>query len=225
MADRILEVRDLVKEYPSPGGAFRVLDSLSFGVGSAESLAVVGPSGSGKSTLLNLLGALDRPTSGEIVFDGEAVHVLEGDRAAAFRNRKAGFVFQDHHLLPQLTAAENVVLPVLAEGAAAGGDLDRAEHLLTEAGLADKAAHFPSELSGGERARVALARALMNSPRLILCDEPTGNLDAESSRAVAGLLHSIREKTGAALVVATHDRELAATCGGTLSLQGAPRVR
>jgi len=225
MEDRILEVKDLSKEYPSPAGGLRVLDSLSFGVGSGESLAVVGPSGSGKSTLLNLLGALDRPTTGEIVFDGEAVHVLEGDRAAAFRNRKAGFVFQDHHLLPQLTATENVLLPRLAEGAAGAKDLDRAAHLLGEVGLAEKATRFPVELSGGERARVALARALMNSPKLILCDEPTGNLDAENSRAVAGLLHSIRKKTGAALVVATHDRELAATCGGTLSLRGAPRVR
>ena len=119
---------DLVKEYPSPGGALRVLDSLSFEVDGGESLAVSGPSGSGKSTLLNLLGALDRPTSGEIVFDGEAVHELEGDRAAAFRNRKAGFVFQDHHLLPQLTAAENVLLPRLAEGAAGAKDL--VEHCL-----------------------------------------------------------------------------------------------
>jgi lipoprotein-releasing system ATP-binding protein len=221
MAETLLSVRGLVKEYTE---ALRVLDGVTFDLAAGEALAVTGPSGSGKSTLLNLIGALDAPTGGEVVFRDEPVHTLDPHRAASFRNKQIGFVFQDHHLLPQCTAIENVLLPVLAAGRVTAEDEKRASGLLDAVGLAERVEHFPAELSGGERQRVALARALVNGPGLILADEPTGDLDAATARDVAGLLTDARDRSGAALIVVTHNEELAATFGRRAVLRGGKLV-
>ena len=209
----LLVVREIVKEYPAPGGSLRVLNGVTFELLAGESLAVMGPSGSGKSTLLNVLGTLDSPTRGEVLFDGENVHALSAPRAAEFRNRKVGFVFQDHHLLPQCTAAENVLLPRLAFGKASAEAILRARELLDTVGLSGQGDKFPGELSGGERQRVAAARAMMNLPRVLLCDEPTGNLDAETGEAVARLFLRLRDEHGVAVVVATHNSAVAEMFG------------
>lgn len=219
MADVLLEVRGLAKEYPAPGGVLRVLDGVSFELGRAESAAVTGPSGSGKSTLLHILGTLDAPTQGKVLFDGRNVHTLAPARAAELRNREIGFVFQDHHLLPQCTALENILLPRLAFGKAGPADAARAGELLCAVGLAERRDHFPSELSGGERQRVAIARSLVNSPRLVLCDEPTGDLDAANAEEVARLLLSLRDERGTATLVVTHNERLAGMFGRRLRLE------
>jgi len=218
-AGPLLKVTDLVKEYPSPGGALRVLDGVAFELARGGSAAVTGPSGSGKSTLLHILGALDVPTRGEVLFDGENVHALPPRRAAEFRNREIGFVFQDHHLLPQCTALENVLVPCLAFGSATGKAAARAEELLAAVGLDARRDHFPPELSGGERQRVAIARSLVNSPRLVLCDEPTGDLDAKDAEDVARLLLSLRDERGVATLVVTHNEPLARVFGRRLRLE------
>ncbi len=220
MPQALLKVRDLVKEYPSPSGALRVLAGVSLELRAGESVAVTGPSGSGKSTFLHILGTLDRPTSGEVVFDGRNVHELGADEAARFRNLEIGFVFQDHHLMPQLTALENVLLPALAFGGAGEAEKERARGLLGQVGLGSRLGHFPSELSGGERQRVAIARAMVNSPRLLLCDEPTGNLDASAAEAVSRLVIALRDGRGVAVIVATHNERLAEAFGRRLRLEG-----
>src|SRR6185436_20749284 len=174
-----------------------------------ESLCVAGPSGSGKSTLLYILGTLERPTRGEVRLDGRDVHALPEAELAAFRNREVGFVFQDHFLLPQLSVLENVLAPTLV--AAAKDDYaGRARTLLERVGLGDRLAHRPAELSGGERQRTALARALVMRPRVLLCDEPTGNLDADSAKVVADLILELHRAEPSVLVLVTHSAELAA---------------
>jgi lipoprotein-releasing system ATP-binding protein len=218
MADPLLVVRDVVKEYPAPTEPLRVLDGISFEVAKAASLAVMGPSGSGKSTLLNIVSTLDRPTSGSVTFGGEAIHEFDEERAAEFRSRQIGFVFQEHHLLPQCTALENVLVPRMALGPVREADITRARSLLERVGLAERERHFPSELSGGERQRVAVARALVNEPGLVLCDEPTGNLDAEATESVADLLAALRDEDGLAMVVVTHNETFARHFGRTLRL-------
>lgn len=209
MSQKLLRVIDLVKEYPAPGQPLRVLDAVWFDLDAGASLAIMGPSGSGKSTLLNVLGALDIPTSGTVAFRDDVVHALEPDALAEFRNREVGFIFQDHHLLPQCTAIENVLLPCLAFGTATRELTDRARGLLDRIGLTDKAASFPAQLSGGERQRVAIARAMINLPALLLCDEPTGNLDAENGRRIGELIESLRRDHAIAAVVVTHNDGLA----------------
>ncbi|HEX6738617.1 MAG TPA: ABC transporter ATP-binding protein, partial [Vicinamibacteria bacterium] len=190
----------------------RVLDGVSLELAPGDALAVMGPSGSGKSTLLHLLGTLDRPTSGRLRLFGQDPTTLDEAEAAAFRNREIGFVFQDHGLLPQLGALENVVLPTLvaAERPGAPERLDRARVLLEAVGLAARSGHRPAQLSGGEKQRVAIARALVMEPRLLLCDEPTGNLDRRAADAVADLLLELQARSRAILVVVTHSAELAA---------------
>jgi len=202
-----LSVENLTKEYPSPEGPVRVLSGVSFELSSGQSLVVTGPSGSGKSTLLNLIGSLDRPTSGHVRLGETDVASLTGDDLARFRSRSVGFVFQDHHLLPQCTALENVRIPTLAEGAAGGGR--SARDLLERVGLAERMHAFPAQLSGGERQRVAIARALINGPALLLCDEPTGNLDRETGRTVANLFLELAAENRVMLVVVTHNLEFA----------------
>jgi len=202
-----LSVENLTKEYPSPEGPVRVLSGVSFELSSGQSLVVTGPSGSGKSTLLNLIGSLDRPTSGHVRLGETDVASLTGDDLARFRSRSVGFVFQDHHLLPQCTALENVLIPTLAEGAAGGGR--SARDLLERVGLAERMHAFPAQLSGGERQRVAIARALINGPALLLCDEPTGNLDRETGRTVANLFLELAAENRVMLVVVTHNLEFA----------------
>jgi lipoprotein-releasing system ATP-binding protein len=189
-----------------------VLDGVSLELAPGDALAVMGPSGSGKSTLLHLLGILDRPSAGTLRLFGQDPTTLDEAAAAAFRNREIGFVFQDHGLLPQLTAIENVVLPTLV-AAERPGSPERLEHgrsLLQAVGLAARAGHRPAQLSGGEKQRVAIARALVMEPRLLLCDEPTGNLDQRAAEGVADLLLELQARSRAILVVVTHSVELAA---------------
>jgi len=204
-----LHVDDIWKEYPTPTEPLVVLRGVSLELSPGDTLAVVGPSGSGKSTLLNILGTLDRPTRGAVRLGETDPFSLSPARLAAFRSHQIGFVFQDHHLLPQCTAAENVMIARLAAGQVSDADAVRAADLLRMVGLEDRARHLPSELSGGERQRVAIARALMNGPRLLLCDEPTGNLDQKTSHAVAQLLLHLAAEFRAILIAVTHSPALA----------------
>ncbi|MFP6884986.1 MAG: ABC transporter ATP-binding protein [Roseibacillus sp.] len=207
----MIDVQNVSKVYEMPGESLRVLDAVNLQVATGETAAVVGPSGSGKTTLLNLLGVLDRPSEGRVLIDGRDVASFGEEQAAAFRNQSLGFVFQHHHLLPQCTLLENVVLPRLAGGwaEAEAETTARAEALLGEVGLQDRLAHFPYQLSGGERLRTALARALVNEPRLVLADEPTGSLDQETTGVVADLLVQLNAQMGVTLVVVTHNATLA----------------
>jgi lipoprotein-releasing system ATP-binding protein len=208
----VLTALSLSKNFPTPRGPLAVLQDVSLEVDRGESVAIMGPSGCGKSTLLYMLGALDPPSSGTVTIDGTDPYTL-GERAqASFRGASMGFVFQDHLLLPQLTALENVLAPTLV--APAGLDRrsleDHARRLLGDVGLADRLEHRPAELSGGERQRVAIARALVRQPALVLCDEPTGNLDRSSADAVADLLAGLTGEKRVMLIVVTHSPVLAA---------------
>ena len=202
-------VRDLAKSYPTPTEPLRVLRDVNLELPRGTPLAIVGPSGSGKSTLLNILGTLDTPTGGTFTLDGVDPFTLKPAELAKFRANKIGFVFQDHHLLPQLSAVENVLVAKLAQGHAKAADSARAAQLLKEVGLEGRAEHLPAELSGGERQRVAFARALMNEPSLLLADEPTGNLDPKTANQISDLLFDLARRTNAALIVVTHSMELA----------------
>ena len=208
--DAALVVLDVWKEYATPAEPLVVLRGVSFSPSRGDTLAIVGPSGSGKSTLLNILGTLDRPTRGSVKLGGVDPFSLPPAGLARFRSSRIGFVFQDHHLLPQCTAMENVLVAKLAMGKVSDADAGRARDLLAMVGLADRARHLPSELSGGERQRVAIARALMNGPQLLLCDEPTGNLDQKTSHAIGQLLLHLAAETNAILIVVTHSSMLAA---------------
>lgn len=207
----MIDVQDVTKVYEMPGESLRVLDGVNFQLGKGETASVVGPSGCGKTTLLNLLGALDRPTEGRIEIGGRDIARLSDEEAADFRNRSLGFVFQHHHLLPQCTVLENVVLPRLAGGweESESETAERARELLEEVGLQERLDHLPYQLSGGERLRTALARALVNRPDLVLADEPTGSLDEETTGRVADLLTELNEQKGVNLIVVTHNAALA----------------
>ena len=205
----MLNVSHLSKEYPGPAGALPVLTDVSFSLAAGDAAAIMGPSGSGKSSLLYVLGALEPPSSGTITLDGQDPFQLSPDGLAAFRNRSVGFVFQDHCLLPQCTVLENVLVPTLvAEDD--GGDAKRARDLVEQVGLSGRIDHRPGELSGGERQRVAIARALVRAPRMVLCDEPTGNLDRASADQIAALLLDLHHRQRGVLVVVTHSAQLAA---------------
>jgi len=208
----LLTVANLTKEYPTPRGVLPVLSDVSFSLAPADAAAIMGPSGSGKSSLLYVLGALEPPTSGTVTLDGQDPFQLPAAALAAFRNRSVGFVFQDHCLLPQCTVIENVLIPTLVADARTGDSGDAAERarmLIEQVGLSDRLDHRPSQLSGGERQRVAIARALVREPRLLLCDEPTGNLDRASARNVAALLLDMHRRQKTILIVVTHSAELA----------------
>jgi lipoprotein-releasing system ATP-binding protein len=205
----VLEVHGLSKHYPTPAGDVVVLSQVDLCLRPGDSVSVVGPSGSGKSTLLHILGALEPPSAGRVLLDGTDPYALDDRRLAAFRNGKVGFVFQDHHLLPQCTVLENVLLPTLVaehEDAASRG---WAIELLEQVGLGHRMNHRPSELSGGEKQRVSLARALVRHPQLVLCDEPTGNLDHDATDAAADLLLNLHRSQRTILIVATHNLDLA----------------
>jgi lipoprotein-releasing system ATP-binding protein len=204
----VLNVLHLSKDYPTPRGPLTVLSDVSFSLSPGEAAAVTGPSGSGKSSLLYALGALEPPTSGTVTLDGRNPFELAANDLAAFRNTSIGFVFQDHCLLPQCTVLENVLIPTLV--APEDRDGQRARQLVDQVGLADRIDHRPAELSGGERQRVAIARALVRNPRLLLCDEPTGNLDRAAADNVAALLLDLHRRENTILIVVTHSTQLAA---------------
>ena len=202
-----LEVRDLVKEYPTPAGPLSVLRGISLELVPGDAVSIMGPSGGGKSTLLFLLGALDAPTSGTIRLDGNDPFALAPDDLARFRNQSVGFVFQDHCLLPQCTVLENVLAPTLV--APKGDYRRRAEDLLARVGLHHRLTHRPAALSGGEKQRVSIARALVCGPKLLLCDEPTGNLDSATADSVGSLLLDPELRDGRILLTVTHSAALA----------------
>jgi lipoprotein-releasing system ATP-binding protein len=204
-----LLVENVTKEFPTRGEPLVVLKGASLALSAGETLAVLGPSGSGKSTLLYIIGTLDRATSGRIELQGHDITRLAEPQLADFRNRRIGFVFQDHYLLPQCSVLENVLVPTIANGAAQPQAIDRAKALLDRVGLSQRLDHRPAELSGGERQRAAIARALIHSPTLLLADEPTGNLDRTSAAAVGRLLLDMQRTENTMLVVVTHSQELA----------------
>ena len=206
----MLEVNDLSKAYATPRGELPILAHVSLSLRRGEAIAIMGPSGSGKSSLLYVVGALEPPTSGTVTLDGQNPYTLPERELAAFRNRQIGFIFQDHCLLPQLTVLENVLTPTLVAGETDGDVSERARGLLDAVGLTARSEHRPAELSGGEKQRVALARALIRRPLLLLCDEPTGNLDHNSASNVAELLLELHGRQETILVVVTHSAELAA---------------
>ena len=209
-AETLVQVSDLHKSFPSSGAErIDILQGLGLDLRAGESLAIVGASGIGKSTLLHILGTLDRPDSGCILFQGVDVFALNGDRLAGFRNRSIGFVFQFHHLLPEFTTLENVMMPALIGGLAPNDARQRARDLLGRVDLAQRLSHRVTQLSGGEQQRVALARALVLKPQLLLADEPTGNLDKHNGEKIHQLLMALNRELGMTLVVVTHNPELA----------------
>jgi len=214
----MLEVDNLSKSFAAAAGSVTVLQHVSFTLEPGSRMAIMGPSGSGKSTLLSIIGALEEPSEGHVRLDG--IDPFAGDAAAraAFRNRRIGFVFQEHHLLAGCTALDNVVVPALATGRVPRETIARGTRLLERVGLGGRLHHRPGELSGGERQRVAVARALVLAPRLILADEPTGQLDSTSAAEVADLLVELAAESGGMLVVVTHDESLAAAVGGIRQL-------
>ena len=205
----MLEISNVTKRYPTPRGPLTVLAGVSLGLNRGEAAAIMGPSGSGKSTLLYIAGALEPPTAGAVTLDGVNPYEVPEKELAAFRNQAIGFVFQDHCLLPQCSVLENVLIPTLVAKDRAG-HAARARELLRQVGLEDRLDHRPAELSGGEKQRVALARALILRPRLLLCDEPTGNLDEASAEMVAALLLELHRRQETILIVVTHNPALAA---------------
>ncbi|MEE3372460.1 MAG: ABC transporter ATP-binding protein [Planctomycetota bacterium] len=204
-----LKLEGVSKSFPTRRDPLVVLRNISLELQSGQNLAIVGPSGSGKSTLLHLMGTLDTPTEGTITLCGENPFTLDEPQLAHFRNRRIGFVFQEHHLLPQLSALENVLIPSLAEGTPNDAMVSRARSLLERVGLSERLEHRPAELSGGERQRVGIARALIHTPSLLLADEPTGNLDRSAAKGIAELLVQLQQQEDTILVVVTHSVELA----------------
>jgi len=213
-----IECRALTKILPSGSRQLTILDGIDLTIDAGELVAILGPSGSGKSTLLGLLAGLDRPTSGSVLIDGRAIEGLDEDQLALLRRERIGFVFQSFQLLGNLTARENVLVPLELTGFE--GASERADEVLSEVGLADRAHHYPAQLSGGEQQRVALARAFASRPALLLADEPTGNLDSETGERVLQLLLDMRERHGTTLVLVTHDAEIAARTARQIHMFG-----
>ena len=218
----ILDVRQLTKSYPNGGGTLAVLKEISFSLATGATCAILGPSGSGKTTLLGLCAGLDRPSSGEVHLGGESLGALDEDGRARVRNQVVGFVFQNFQLIPTLTALENVMVPLELRGQ--GDFRSLAADLLGKVGLGDRQTHYPTQLSGGEQQRVALARAFINRPQILFADEPTGNLDAETSQRIVELLFDLNTAAGTALVLVTHDLDLARRAGRVIRLKGGAMV-
>jgi len=219
MSDSLLfEVTGLCKGFDAPAGRLEILKGLEFSLNEGEFLAVVGASGSGKSTMLQILGTLESPDQGDIFLEGESLLGLGESAQAEVRNRKIGFVYQAHHLIPELTALENVALPLLVQGMSVSDAQARAMELLERLMLGERAQHVPARLSGGEAQRVAVARGLAARPRLILADEPTGNLDEQSAQEVFDLLQQLCREERASVVMVTHSKSLARACDRMLSL-------
>ncbi len=215
-----IRAKNLSKSYPTPAEPLVVLENLQLDVGSGDSIAVMGPSGCGKSTLLHILGTLEEPDSGEVSLGETDPFSLGETELASFRNTEIGFIFQEHYLLPQCTVLENTLLPLLVTREAPEEGEARAMDLLKRVGLQERSQHRPSELSGGERQRAAIARALVNSPGLLLCDEPTGNLDGETASRVGDLFVEIQESASSTIVVVTHSEDLASRFNRQLVLSG-----
>lgn len=215
----VLRVTGLKKEYATAVGPLTVLKEVSFDLDAGASLAIVGPSGSGKTTLLGLCAGLDQPSEGTVEFAGNSIGGLSEDDRARMRNRYVGFVFQNFQLIPTLTALENVLVPVELRGEGGAENEANARALLARVGLAERADHYPVQLSGGEQQRVALARAFINQPRILFCDEPTGNLDGETARAMVDLIFELNREKGTTLVLVTHDLDLAGLCTRTIRLR------
>jgi len=211
MSDCIIEVKNLHKVYQNGVENLEVLKGIDLKIERGELLSIEGPSGAGKSTLLNIIGTLDRPSKGEVFFEGADVHKFNEAKTAAFRNKKVGFVFQFYHLLPEFTALENVMLPALMEGVLKKGEVQaRAKKIFEQVGLSDRMHFMPRKLSGGEQQRVAIARALINAPDILLCDEPTGNLDSENGRNILSILKRLCRENQTTVALVTHDKEIAA---------------
>ncbi len=211
-----IEVRNLTKIYAMGGETVHALDGVTFSIEPGEMVAIIGSSGSGKSTLMNIIGCLDRPTSGEYHLDGQDVSRFSGNALARVRNRNIGFVFQNFNLLPRMSALENVEVPILYSGTGGAAKLARAA--LERVGLADRAGHEPNQLSGGQRQRVAIARALVNNPTILLADEPTGNLDTRTGREIMKLFHELHAEK-VTLIIVTHDAEVAEQCSRNIVLR------
>jgi len=215
----LLEARNLHKSFPRASSTVEVLRDCDFGLAQGEAVAVTGPSGVGKSTLLNILGGLDTPTAGEVLNQGTPLAFHDHGAMAAWRSLGVGFVFQFHFLLPDFTALENLLLPVRSQGSVTAADQKRAQDFMASMGLSDRTDHLPGELSGGEQQRVAVARAFMNRPKIVLADEPFGNLDREIGATLGDMLFDLRASEGTSLVIVTHDPQLAARADRTLVLR------
>ncbi len=227
--NNIVQALNLSKEYPLPDGVLCVFDGISMDILQGDLVAIMGMSGVGKTTFLNLLGALDKPTKGEILFDGEKLLQKNDKELAGIRNRKIGFVFQFYHLLPEFTTLENITFPLLIRGVEKRRAQERALEMLQEVFLEDKAQIRPAQLSGGEQQRVAIARALVNEPKLLLADEPTGNMDWKTGHAILELIQDLHKKKGLSSVIVTHNEKVARFChkvylmeNGTLKLLTLP---
>ncbi len=216
----VLQCENIHKKFKSESGTedLHILKGVDLSVRSAEMISIVGSSGCGKSTLLHILGGLDRPNDGSVLWNGESIYDYKKDKLADLRNKNVGFVFQFHHLLPEFTAIENVMMPALIKGVNQKVADERAANLLDRFGLRDRIQHRPSQLSGGEQQRVSMARALMNNPSIILADEPTGNLDEKNTEIILELLFELRETEQVSLVLITHEKEIARRCDSLYSL-------
>ncbi|MBL9201028.1 MAG: ABC transporter ATP-binding protein [Opitutaceae bacterium] len=215
----MLKVQRLTKTYATAAGPLTVLHELDFDLAAGATLAIVGPSGSGKTTLLGLCAGLDRPSGGTVALAGESIGELSEDARALVRNRHVGFVFQNFQLVPTLTALENVLVPVELRGEGGAAAEAEARGLLARVGLGERCDHYPVQLSGGEQQRVALARAFMNRPKILFCDEPTGNLDGDTAHAMVDLIFGLNREKGTTLVLVTHDLDLAAKCQRVIRLR------
>ncbi len=210
----MIKARNIVKSFDS----LQVLKGIDFDAAAGEVVSIMGASGAGKSTLLQILGTLMRPDAGSLMIDGKDALALKGERLSAFRARRIGFVFQAHHLLPEFTALENVMIPALIAGERERHARERAAQLLSEVGLSGRISHKPSQLSGGEQQRVAIARALVNNPAVLFADEPSGNLDSATKQEIHSLFFDMRERHGQTIVIVTHDPDLAALCDRSLRM-------